>query len=329
MAIRVNERSRDSTRNPSSSNILFAVLHGLCQRLESRPLRELDLAREPARFMPNGVLPVLNMKKMRCLFLVLALGLGCCSRQVQGQTSAQNMTFSIICQYVTNTFGTNISTATTNEDQQIITVFINSANIARAIAIDLEGTNWNRGGTNSTNWSGASLVYEQNLLTTNQGIYLRLDGRQTNVSSFFGGSLTNYFSHEVNNVFSGMNFTTLPLHGGYDYDVRGAKSTNYTASDNLAFLTFSSTNMSFNLFGYSQGTLVKVVQRFQDQLYTNKVDQAEIVGAGTFSLNVTTNIYPYLNINTYTIPTNYTGIAHGTVFTTAPYLLDIGPPEGP
>jgi hypothetical protein len=270
--------------------------------------------------MPHGRLPVLNMKKMRCLFLVLVLGCGVCAQRAQGQVAAQNITFSIICQYITNIYATNISALTTNENQQVTTVIVNSHNLAKAAAIDLLGTNW-------TKWQGASFIYEQNMITSNQGIYLRLNGKQTNVSQFFGDNFTNMFTQNVSNVYSGTNYASLPLIGGIKYDVGGVKSTNYTASDNLAYLTFSTTNISFSLFGYSQGSLVNVI--YDREGDTAKVDQPEIVGAGTFSLNVTTNIYPYLNITKYTPATNYTGLAHGTVMFSAPYHFDIEPPEGP
>jgi hypothetical protein len=311
---------------------------------------ELDLARQHARFMPSGVWPVLNMKKMRYLFLVLALGFGLCAQRAPAQTAAQTMTFSIICQYATNTFtNINVSSDTTNVHQQIITVLLDSANIAKAIAIDLEGTNWNRSGTNSTNWTGAAIVYEENLQSGNQGIYLRLPDKQTNVSSFFTNifstnGLTNMFSQNASNVFNGINYTmsgtnpsTLPLYGGYDYDMGGTNNTtNNTAYGNFAYLTVATTNISFDLFGFSQGTFTNVVGRYQEQTYSNKVIKAEIIGVGTFSLNLTTNIYLYLTNNSpymdnpnFILPTNYTGLAHGTVFVNAPYYLNIGPPEGP
>jgi len=265
-------------------------------------------------------LSVLNMKKMRYLFLVLALGFGLRAQRVQGQTAAQNMSFSIICQYVTNIYATNLSNQAINENQQLTTVLLNSHNLAKAVAIDLLGTNW-------VQWLGASFVYEENMLTSNQGIYLRINGKQTNVSSFFGDSFTNMFSQNVSNVFIGMSYATLPLIGGVIEDVGGVKTTNRNTHDNLAYLTFASTNISFNLFGYSQGVLTNVIYDREGDVA--KVDQAEIVGSGTFSLNVTTNIYPYLDITKYTVPTNYTGLAHGTIFVTAPYHLNIGPPEGP
>jgi hypothetical protein len=181
--------------------------------------------------------------------------------------------------------------------------------------------------TDSTNWAGAAIVYEKNLFTGNEGIFLRVGGKQTNVSSFFGDTFTNMFSQNVTSVFGGTNYTNaaLPLLGGYDYDVSGVKSARNTAEGNLAYLAFSSTNTSFNLYGFSQGTLIDVIGLYNHQPYSNQVEQAEVIGAGTFSLNVTTNVFPYLGF-TNTVPTNYTGIAHGTVNVNTPYYLNI---EGP
>jgi hypothetical protein len=268
------------------------------------------------------------MKKMRSLFLVLALGLGLCWQRAQGQTSAQTLTFSIICQYVTNTYTTNLSTHTTNEDRHVVTVLLNSANLVKAMAADMFSTNW---ATNWPRWAGASIVYEKNLESGNQGIYLRIAGRQTNVSSFFTNGFStngfaNMFSQDVDSVFHGTNYDTigtnslLPLTGG------GIFIGGPGASDNLAYLTFTSTDTSFTLFGYSQGTVVNTV--FDREGDVGKVVQGLIVGAGTFSLNVTTN-FLRVTTNNATPPINYPGLAHGTVYVTAPYHLNFGPPEGP
>ena len=271
------------------------------------------------------------MKKMRCLFLVLALGLGLCSQRAQGQTTAETMTFSIICQYVTNTYSTNYSPLVINKFQHVITVLLDSANLAKAMEVDLFGAKW-------TNWQGASIVYEQNMITGNQGIYLRWAGKQTNVSSFFTNSFStngfaNMFSQDVASAFNGTNYAVsgtndlLPLIGGNVSEELDSTNSNFNVSDNLAYLTFSSSNTSFTFFGFSQGALLNTVYDKEGDIA--KVNKAMLVGAGTFSLNVTTNIYPYLNITNYTIPTNYTGLAHGTVYLSGPYYYDIGPPEGP
>jgi hypothetical protein len=321
----------------------------------------------------------MNMKKMRYLFLVLALGFGLCAQRAQSQTVGQPMTFSIICQYVTNIYTTNASTKEIYQNQLLTTVLLSSANLIKAMIVD---TFWRNNATtwqsNFTYWSASTLSYEENMITGNQGIYLVHGTNQLNVTSFFGtnifstNSVANMFAQDATNVFSGTiypaistngyanllsgagstNFddaiipdSTLPLSGGYGffYTNSPATSNNYAAYDNLAYLTFNSSNISFNLFGYSQGALV--IAAYDNNLL-GKVDQGQIVGAGTFNLNLTTNflrltsnfVY-YVNLSadvttnhtvTNAIPaTNYSGLAHGTVFVGKPFRLNFGPPEGP
>jgi len=304
------------------------------------------------------------MKQLRCLFLVLAFGFGWCVQRAQGQTAAQTMSFSIICQYVTNTYTTNrpgTAEETVLVDQHLLTIIIDSANIVKAIAIDMFTNAW-------TNWQFASLVYEENMTNGNQGIFLRYLGKQTNVSTYFVNSFSpngyanmfsqdatnafagtifpgfstngyaNLFAQEATNVYADTNFpaNSLPLAGTYGYD-NGPVGVGY---DNLAYLTLSTSNISMALFGYSQGTLMNTV--YDREGHIGRVDKAQIVGVGTFNLNLTTNFLFRTNgyiISTNLHSTNYvtdvvaplfgTGLAHGTVMVLPPYHLDIGPPEGP
>jgi len=278
--------------------------------------------------MPNGVWPLLNMKKLRCLFLVLALALGFCSQRAQAQVVAETMTFSIICQYVTNTYVTNLSQETVTTNAHVTTVLLNSANLVKAMAADIFRTNW---ATNWPRWIGSSIVYEQNMETGNYGIFMRFGGRQMNVSSFFTNvfstnGFANMFSQDVPSVFNGTNYDSngtnslLPVTGG------GIFIGGPAASDNLAYLTFTSSNSSFNLFGYSQGTILETV--FDKEGDVGKVNKAQIIGAGTFSLNVTTN-FLFATTNNAVPAINYPGLAHGTIYLAPPYHLNIEPPEGP
>jgi hypothetical protein len=302
----------------------------------------------------KGSVPEMNMKQMRCLFLVLALGSGWCAQRSQAQTIAQRISFSIICQYVTNTYNTNAE-GTGYENQTITTVLINTPNLVRAIAVDLFWTNnvttWT---TNWEFWSQATINFEQTLSDGHQGIFLRYGKVQTNIDRFFTNTssfngFSNMFSQCVPTVFGGTNYTvsgtnpsTLPLNGGHDYLVNsGQISNNYAASDNLAYLAFSSTNTSFTLFGYSQGSLTNVGHDSAGQLV--KVPQGPIYGAGTFSLNLTTNFLRFddgfllyydlahgvvtTRTATNTVPaTNFVGLAHGSVNLGQPYNVDV---EGP
>jgi hypothetical protein len=271
------------------------------------------------------------MKKMRSLFLVLVLGLGLCCPRAQGQTTAMTMTFSIICQYVTNSYTTNLSPLVINKFQRVTTVLLNSANLVKAMSVDMFGTKW-------TNWAGASIVYEQNMTNGNQGIFLRLAGRQTNVSSFFVNDFStngfvNMFSQDVDSAFHGTNYdimgtnSQLPLVGGNVYEHETSTNSNFNVSDNLAYLTFTSVNTSFTLFGFSQGTLLNTVYDREGDIA--KVNKAMITGAGTFTLNVTTNFLDIAVTNaTQTPAIHYVGLAHGTVYMAIPYHLNIGSAEG-
>ncbi len=90
----------------------------------------------------------------------------------------------MLADYQTNIFYTNLANPAgplTNENSRIRTVLIATGNVVKALAVDLEGTNW-------TTWAGSVLVREVNLTNGNEGIFLRKNGIQTNVSSFFGGS---------------------------------------------------------------------------------------------------------------------------------------------
>jgi hypothetical protein len=277
---------------------------------------------EPARFLPNGFWPVQNMKKMRYVFLILSVAFGLCINRAQGQTTIQNLTFSIICQYVTNSLTvTNPTTHVVTSFEELNTVIVNTANLSKAIAVQKFGTNWPK-------WSPANIFYEVNLDTGAQGIFLRREDLQTNVSDLFGNSFSNFFSQDVNSVFVGTNFaTSLPLGGDLNSQTADML-TNINHFANLAYLSFNTTNISFNLFGVSQGEIVHAGAFLGGQLHQRYVDEGEIIGAGTFSLNLTTNIFGVPTTNG--IPAiYYNGVAHGTMYVGVPVFFDISPPEGP
>jgi len=313
----------------SASSASKAPVVALCQAKLLQALRcGLDLAGEPARFMPIGVWPLLNMNKMRCLFLVLAFCLALCAQRGQAQVVAETLTFSIICQYQTNTYVTNLATQTVTTNAHVQTVLLNSANLVKAMAADIFRTNWT---TNWPRWAGSTIVYEQNMETGNTGIFMRFAGRQMNVSSFFTNSFStngyaDTFSQDVPSVFNGTNFDSNGTNSLLPVTGHGIFIGGPDTSANLAYLTFTSSNSSFNLFGYSQGTIEETV--FDRAGDIGKVNKAQIIGAGTFSLNLTTN-FLFATTNNAVTPTNYAGVAHGTIYMAAPYHLDIEPPEGP
>jgi hypothetical protein len=137
------------------------------------------------------------MNKIRSIVFAAAAALLMSTSGLHAQTSIQRISFSLLGEYQTNVFNTN-SGASTSENSYIRNILIGSGNVVKAIAVDLEGTNWR-------NWAGASLVREVNLTNGNEGIFLRLNGRQTNVSSFFGGSFSNNFTGELTNAFPALN----------------------------------------------------------------------------------------------------------------------------
>ena len=265
-------------------------------------------------------MPGSNMKKMRCYVAALALGFGFAAAPVRAQTTAQTLTFSIICQYVTNVVSTNAAAGITNDDQILTTVVLNSANIQKAIEIDLAGTNWARECTPSR------IVREVNLTNGNEGIFLRHGTNQTNISErFFGLSFTNEFTYEAPAVFGATNYTDLPIKGGWVYMHPTNTVTNYTLVDSLSFLSFTSSNIQFNLFGYSQGTESQAGGYLHGQLYVLPTVSTEIVGAGTFNLNLTTNIFLFPTTNG-SPPAWFSGLAHGSVIISKPYYLPIPGP---
>jgi len=265
------------------------------------------------------------MKKMLYLAAVVALCFGFGAARVQAQTEAQVLTFSIICQYVTNVYATNVAAGVTNDDQIVTTVLLNSANIAKAIAIDLEGTNW------AKYWDPALIVREVNLSNGHEGIFLRSSvNTQTNISNstnFFAFCFTNEFTCQVTNVFTTTYYNTnLPIKGGWSYTYSNTnKDTNiYTVVDGLHYVSFTSSNLQFNIFGSGQGTEAEAGGHLDGKLYELPTVSTEITGAGTFNLNVATNVF--FNPNITNPPAYYTGLAHGTVIVGAPYFLAIPPP---
>lgn len=283
------------------------------------------------------------------------------------------MSFSIICQYVTNTVITNATTRAVEQVPHVLTVLLDTATIIKAMVIDIFWTNNSTVfQSNLVKWQPSALVYEENMTTGYQGIFLRRGNEQLNVSPFFTNnfapptlstnSYADMFAVDVADVFGGTNYAlfstnsyvdvyaqdatnayaatnfasnSLPLVGTYGYD-NGPVGIAY---DNLTYLKFSSSNTSFTLFGYSEGMLVNAV--YDAEGHVGKVDMAHIIGAGTFSLNLTTNFlrvtpdFPYiingqlhtvtnLETNNVVLAENFAGLAHGTVIVSAPYHLNIG-----
>ena len=232
------------------------------------------------------------MNKIRFGFFIVVLNAGRAGRQrPHAQTSIQRLTFSLFAEYQTNVYSTNtagLGGPLTNTHSLISNILIGTHSVLKAMAIDLEGTNW-------TNWTDASLVREVNLTNGNEGIFLRTATTETNVSSFFGGSFSNNFTSGVTNAFPGVtnNFTPqLEL-------VRGLLTmtsptnfaTNYAKTAGLYFISLNTTNMKFNLVAVGDGTVTNVQGNVDGVHYEREINAQSLGTAGAFYLNVATNLF--------------------------------------
>jgi hypothetical protein len=287
------------------------------------------------------------MNKIRFSFFAAGAALALAASGLHAQTSIQNLTFSLIGDFQTNTFTTNTSGGTpvsTNEVLVVRPILFTTANVVKAIAVDLEGTNWDLEGTDSTNWNGARLVREVNLTNGAEGIFLRNGTNQINVSRYFGTSFTNNFTGYLSNYLvlvtngftnsftnsSTTNFAnSFPLQaaiiGGkisFDTDT-GTNTTNYKSSAGLYTLSFFSSNVQFNTFGFGSGAIANVGGDIDGTHYERLINSEVIGVAGaSFYLNTTTNIFD-LGAN---LPTYIGGPLHGTITTGAGYFSDISGP---
>ena len=284
------------------------------------------------------------MNKIRFSFFAAGAALALAASGLHAQTSIQNLTFSLVGEFQTNTFTTNTSGGTpvsTNEVLVVRPILLTTAYMVKAIAVDLEGTNWDLEGTDSTNWAGARLVREVNLTNGAEGIFLRRGTTQTNVSRFFSTSFTNNFTgylsnylglvtNDFTNTFtnsSPTNFTNWfppqgALIGGKLYiDPTGA-TTNYKTSAGLYTLSFFTSNVQFNTFGVGAGVIANVRGQINGALYERLINSESIGMAGAFYINTTSNIFD-LGTN---LPSYIGGPLHGGITTGAGSFSDISGP---
>ena len=283
------------------------------------------------------------MNKIRLSFFAVGAALALAAGGLHAQTSIQNLTFSLIGDFQTNTFTTNTSDGTpvsTNEVLVVRPILFTTANVVKAIAVDLEGTNWDLEGTDSTNWNGARLVREVNLTNGAEGIFLRKGTNQINVSSFFRASFTNNFTGYLSNylalVTNGFtnSFTngftnSFPLQaaiigGKISFDIdTGTNTTNYKSSAGLYTLSFFSSNVQFNTFGFGSGVIANVGGDI-DGTHLRTLDQfrSDRRGRSIIYLNTTSNIFD-LGTN---LPAYIGGPLHGSITTGAGYFFDISGP---
>jgi hypothetical protein len=282
------------------------------------------------------------MNKIRFSFFAAGAALALAASGLHAQTSIQNLTFSLVGEFQTNTFTTNTSGGTpvsTNEVLVVHPILFTTANVVKAIAVDLEGTNWDVEGTDSTNWNGARLVREVNLITGAEGIFLRKGTTQTNVSSFFGTSFTNNFTGDLSNylglVTNGFtNSFTNSITTNFNFPAQAAiiggkvnfdpatNTTNYNSSAGLYTLSFFTSNVQFNTFGVGSGLIANVRGRIGGTTYERLINSEAIGMAGAFYLNTPSNIFD-LGTN---LPAYIGGPLRGGITTGAGYFSDISGP---
>jgi hypothetical protein len=250
------------------------------------------------------------MNRIRLLFVTLcplfALAFG-----MQGQTVNQSIKFSLFGNYQTNTVSTNVTDEGVVTNTRSITplILITAANVVKALAVDQFGKSW-------TNWSGASLVREINLATTNEAIYVRKGTNQFNVSANFGVTFSNDFTgtlaadfpqlsnfNSQTNAGSPTNFIPpIQINRGTNHLQSGTNLLEYTLGYGLHSLSLHTTNLQFNVVGTSSGTYTNVYGKYLGVRYSQRLQTELVSVVGIFSLNTTTNIY-----NTGTNPPVFLG----------------------
>jgi hypothetical protein len=266
------------------------------------------------------------MNKIRFGFFLTVAAFALAAGKVHAQTSLQRLTFSLIGEFQTNTFTTNTDNAAeplTNEEARLHAVLITTVNVIKALAVDVEGTNWRK-------FSGGSLFREINLTNGAEGMLLRQGTNEADVSSYFQGSFSNNFTAGLSNAFPGYTNnisgqtndifgpTNLSLpqiqiyHGSVNMPNATTTNTNYMKVDGLYFISLNTTNLKFNLVGVGEGFATNLTGSIDGVTYGRTNIDSEYIGtAGTFYLNVETNIFDVGGTNP--TPLFFTGPMHGSV----------------
>ena len=264
------------------------------------------------------------MKRIRFLLGGLVLIFGWMAIDARAQSTYQNIAFSVMAQYETETNDVPGDPTLTNEYLHLI--LITSANVVKAIAVDQFGTpDW-------TNWIAAGLLRRVNLVTGEERIYLNRGGTNNiDVSSYFGGSYVSNFMSGAADAFPAAtdNFSTNnpnpfpPLFSG--------TTTNHQASAGLYFISLTTTNLKMNLLGANfsylgNGALTKFSGDQKGTNYSAKVENEVISVVGSLSWTRSTNIFDIVpGTNTF-----YSGPARGTVTVRVPNYSPLAlPPQNP
>ena len=250
------------------------------------------------------------MKQTRFLLAVVLCLAGLAPGGAFAQpVSVQRVGFSLLVDYqhdLTNAVATNAF---------IQDALVATGNVARAVKLEF--------GEDETNWSATALVREVNLTNGAEGLYLRGNGVQTNVSEFFsnalGASFTADFTSGTTNFFPALTNDFDPATPIYRGSIRvGAGGhTNYITTETFHAVAFNTSNMKFNLIGFGTASLHRVAGRMDGVIYAANIEQFTAQGLGTLYFNAGTNIF-----GTGTVPpiTN-SGVAHGTFWTGPPVFL--------
>ena len=204
--------------------------------------------------------------------------------------------------FQTNTITTNASG--TLDRPRIHEFLFATGNIVRAIAIDLNGTNFGA----ATNWAGSVLLREVNLTNGNEGVFLLKNGMQTNVSSFFGGSFSNNFTGGLSNAFPvlGTGFTNFSFATNGFTDVFYYDSTNELTNLSLSVVangvTTTFTNSDTNIFTNGFNLATPLVEGRVQTIGTNS----------TTNFSRTAGLY-YLSLNTTNIKFSVVGAGDGFI----------------
>jgi hypothetical protein len=142
------------------------------------------------------------------------------------------------------------------------------------------------------------LVREVNLSNGAEGLYIRGNGYQNDVSRYFtndlGASYDGDFTGQVTNLFAGITnfFTGLPIHSGFAQTPHGQPSvTNNLRQETIFTVSMDTTNMKFTFLGYGTAVPHPVVGRAKGVLYSKAVDSFYAHGIGTMFHTAGTNVF--------------------------------------
>jgi hypothetical protein len=270
----------------------------------------------------------MNRTLFRIFIAVMALHLGMSG--VQAQISVQRLTFSLVGQYQTNIVVTTAPSSTnwTELHPIIRPILITTENVIKAMAVDISGTNFR-------DWTGGSLIREVDLGTGEEGIFLRKGPNLTNVSSYFGATYLSNFTAGIANGFPGYtnNISDQPttnlitgsegpipqttVYRGYLYsNAPDTIETNYLKTTALHYISFNTANVKFNLVAVGQGNATNITGTVGATHYKTAITWENSGCAGTFYLNITTNIYTNGGTN---VPARFiTGPMQGSFHTQEP-----------